>query len=251
MYPIFDSPDHVEQTLLDFNKRFPIVTLVENSKVFQGNANHLNVGYHNNRHMKLVANTVFLMAYNSVEHERLSAIMTAALLHDIHHSGYPDNEAPNIEKAVASITSLKDEVIGYSDDNWRLISEYIKATEWPHREKPKLIFATSDEIAILRDADILSVLTSGGVELILNGFRNENLKRFVDWPGGANQLKAHVGFIENYQPYSKEGVAFKDLLRINSYRRWANHLYERDGGDWLEYVAVLNDVKTLELISEP
>lgn len=244
MYPIFESQNDVELTMEAFIQSFPILKHVENSKAFHHNQDRLVSGYHNNRHMKLVAYTIFLMAYRRVAHNRLATMMVAALLHDNGHHGVPDSEAANIASAIDSVHIARAELSkDFPQFNWGMVCELIQASEWPHQANIKIVRADPEEVAIFRDADVLSNLTQGGAELLMDGFRRENEKRFADWPGGVNQLKAHVEFVENYQPCSKEGRAFKELLKEAAYQRWARHLHERDGGEWQSYLDALSEVK--------
>jgi hypothetical protein len=124
--------------------------------------------YHNIRHMLHVmwdTYNGYLYYKNEISPRTLRNMLVAALFHDYAHSGKSGNDSYNIETAIHYLTLfILEEDKPFLDE----ISEYIKATQFPH-----LVMELTLPGKILRDADVTYTLSDTWIQTVAFGLSEE------------------------------------------------------------------------------
>ena len=129
---------------------------------------NVNVPYHNLRHMLHVMWATYHGAEfykDEISPRTLRNMLIAALFHDYNHPGETGNDARNIEIA---IRGLKTFLLPIDQPHLGEISEYIKATQFPHL-KLELTLAAK----IVRDSDIAYTLSDAWIQTVSFGLNQE------------------------------------------------------------------------------
>lgn len=161
--------------------------------------------YHNTRHLIGAGVIAFYLCKELGVKENIAEIVIAALVHDFHHQGKPDDKV-NIRHSIHSLNQL-----GFwqtfPDVNYALVEKFVKFTEYDFdNPKPKVPTVHGEAFRILRDADQLYATIYLDEEIFM-GLYSEIGVRF-------GQSRAE--FIQRNIDYIK-------LLNLYSYPAWKLH----------------------------
>lgn len=164
--------------------------------------------YHNLYHAECVAkNALQLCEYYNLS--TTNQVVTAALFHDFGHTGKPNGDSINIEKAINGYNQYcLDNGIGENP----LVVELIMATEFPHKT---IVTPNILECQILRDADMAQFIYDNWFQQIIFGLFQQEL-----------------GF--TLSEATAKQIEFLQALKFNTER--ANYLYSPIIQKRLEYL---------------
>lgn len=191
--------------------------------------------YHNVDHVVSVLNLFEVLRKLSgkgFSKLNLQSAYLAAAFHDIDHSGHPDTHADesgatNIGRAIAAFTHWTHRRFdaNKSDDVVVTLGAgiLIKMTEFPNK-LPALFDAELNELSnMLRDADILWGTMPGNAEHCMLGLWAEwrNAGLVTDPIDIFDVLTKQIRFIQNYQPLSAAGRAYKNAMFEDASTAWS------------------------------
>jgi len=141
-------------------------------KKIWNNAQNLQNGYHNFRHMFHI---VFLcyeackFYQESMSKREMRNLLIAAMFHDVDHPGTKGNDDLNIERAVRF---LKGCILPIDQQYLPNIVALINATEYPYSDKRSIGTLTLSE-HIIRDADMGQALAMAWLQQVVFGLAKE------------------------------------------------------------------------------
>lgn len=174
--------------------------------------------YHNTDHLKNVVKWCTRFAIMEQEFElgrQITVLLTAAIFHDLNHSGGKLVDKENIEVAIKGFrTFVKQynptakDYAEYSSGMIAEIEDIIRVTEFPFVHRPKTPFQE-----IIRDADLMSAFEDDVQDLVLDRLRMEVSEKNPDMHYIDNFIPAQIKFMETTEYFTKSAKAITDELK--------------------------------------